>query len=240
MGLVIIVMLFTLGLRTGLIVAVLIPMSILTSFIIMSFFDIWLDQVSLAALIISLGLLVDSAIVMSESIMVLMQRGKSVVEASIQSANELKIPLLTSALTTAAAFLPIFLAKSTTGEYTNAIFKVVTITLLSSWVLALTLTPVLSKYFMKKDMKKKKNEGYIYTIYRKFLNLILSYRWIAILFTIALFVGSLKLLDLVPKKFFPPSDEPSFTVEMRLPIGTAIETTRDNVLEIENYIKISI
>ncbi|WP_072681267.1 efflux RND transporter permease subunit [Arcobacter sp. LA11] len=237
MGLVVIVMLFTLGLRTGLIVAVLIPMSILTSFIIMSFFDIWLDQVSLAALIISLGLLVDSAIVMSESIMVLMQRGKNVVEASIQSANELKIPLLTSALTTAAAFLPIFLAKSTTGEYTNAIFKVVTITLLSSWVLALTLTPVLSKYFMKKDMKKEKNEGFIYTTYRKFLNLILSYRWIAVVFTLALFVASLKLLGLVPKKFFPPSDEPTFTVEIRLPIGTAIETTRDNVLQIEEYIK---
>lgn len=236
-ALVVIVMLFTLGLRTGLIVAVLIPMSILTSFIVMSFFDIWLDQVSLAALIISLGLLVDSAIVMSESIMVLMQRGKSVVEASLQSANELKIPLLTSALTTAAAFLPIFLAKSTTGEYTNAIFKVVTITLLCSWVLALTLTPVLSKYFMKKDMTLDKHEGFIYITYRKFLNFILSYRLIAVLFIVALFIGSLKLLGIVPKKFFPPSDEPSFTVEIRLPIGTAIETTRDNVLEIENYIK---
>jgi multidrug efflux pump subunit AcrB len=236
-ALVIIVMLFTLGLRTGLIVAVLIPMSILTSFIIMSFFDIWLDQVSLAALIISLGLLVDSAIVMSESIMVLMQRGKNVIEASIQSANELKIPLLTSALTTSAAFLPIFLAQSTTGEYTNAIFKVVTITLLSSWVLALTLTPVLSKYFMKKDMKKDKHEGLTYTIYRKFLNLLLSYRWIVIILIIGVFVGSLKLLDLVPKKFFPPSDEPSFTIEMKLPIGTAIETTTANVFKIENYIK---
>jgi multidrug efflux pump subunit AcrB len=236
-ALVVIVMLFTLGLRTGLIVAVLIPMSILTSFIVMSFFDIWLDQVSLAALIISLGLLVDSAIVMSESIMVLMQRGKNVIEASIQSANELKIPLLTSALTTAAAFLPIFLAKSTTGEYTNAIFKVVTITLLCSWVLALTLTPVLSKYFMKKDMQIESHEGFIYITYRKFLNFILSYRLFAVLFIVLLFVGSLKLLGLVPKKFFPPSDEPSFTVEIRLPIGTAIETTRDNVLQIENYIK---
>jgi multidrug efflux pump subunit AcrB len=237
MGLVIIVMLFTLGLRTGLIVAVLIPMSVLTSFIIMSFFDIWLDQVSLAALIISLGLLVDSAIVMSESIMVLMQRGKSVIEASIQSANELKIPLLTSALTTAAAFLPIFLAKSNTGEYTNAIFKVVTITLLSSWVLALTLTPVLSKYFMKKDMKKHSHENFIYTTYRKFLNLLLSYRWLVVICIIGVFIASLKLLDLVPKKFFPPSDEPTFTVEMRLPIGTAIETTQKSVMKIENYIK---
>lgn len=236
-ALVVIVMLFTLGLRTGLIVAVLIPMSILTSFIIMSLFDIWLDQVSLAALIISLGLLVDSAIVMSESIMVLMQRGKSVVEASLQSANELKIPLLTSALTTAAAFLPIFLAQSTTGEYTNSIFKVVTITLLSSWVLALTLTPVLSKYFMKKDMKEDKHEGFIYTTYRNILGVLLSNRLLVVVFIFMAFFASLKLLDQVPKKFFPPSEEPTFTVEIRLPIGTAIETTRDNILTIENYIK---
>ena len=237
MALVVIVMLFSLGLRTGLIVAVLIPMSILTSFIIMSIFDIWLDQVSLAALIISLGLLVDSAIVMSESIMVLMQRGKNVIEASIQSANELKIPLLTSALTTSAAFLPIFLAKSSTGEYTNSIFKVVTITLLCSWVLALTLTPVLSKYFMKKDLQKEHKESSFQIFYRGFLNFVLTNKIVVVIFVVVVFVGSLKLLDYVPKKFFPPSSESTFTVEINLPVGTAIETTKNNVQTIEKYIK---
>lgn len=237
MALVVIVMLFSLGLRTGLIVAVLIPMSILTSFIVMSIFDIWLDQVSLAALIISLGLLVDSAIVMSESIMVLMQRGKNVIEASIQSANELKIPLLTSALTTSAAFLPIFLAKSSTGEYTNSIFKVVTITLLCSWILALTLTPVLSKYFMKKDLQKEHKETIFQCFYRAFLNFVLGNKSITIIVVVVIFIASLKLLDYVPKKFFPPSSESTFTVEINLPVGTAIETTKDNVSKIENYIK---
>ena len=237
MALVVIVMLFSLGLRTGLIVAVLIPMSILTSFIVMSVFDIWLDQVSLAALIISLGLLVDSAIVMSESIMVLMQRGKNVVEASIQSANELKIPLLTSALTTSAAFLPIFLAKSSTGEYTNSIFKVVTITLLCSWILALTLTPVLSKYFMKKDLQQEHKETIFQSFYRAFLNFVLGNKAIVIIMVILIFTGSLKLLEYVPKKFFPPSSEATFTVEINLPVGTAIETTKDNVSKIENFIK---
>ena len=237
MALVVIVMLFSLGLRTGLIVAVLIPMSILTSFIVMSVFDIWLDQVSLAALIISLGLLVDSAIVMSESIMVLMQRGKNVVEASIQSANELKIPLLTSALTTSAAFLPIFLAKSSTGEYTNSIFKVVTITLLCSWILALTLTPVLSKYFMKKDLQQEHKETIFQSFYRAFLNFVLGNKAIVIIMVILIFAGSLKLLEYVPKKFFPPSSVATFTVEINLPVGTAIETTKDNVSKIENFIK---
>jgi multidrug efflux pump subunit AcrB len=237
MALVILVMLLSLGLRTGLIVAVLIPMSILTSFIIMSIFDIWLDQVSLAALIISLGLLVDSAIVMSESIMVLMQKGRSVVDASIQSAKELKVPLLTSALTTSAAFLPIFLAKSTTGEYTASIFKVVTIVLLSSWVLALTLTPVLSKYFMKKDMTKHNDEGLIYKGYRKFLTFILRFRFLSVVFILIVFISSFALLEKVPKKFFPPSDENSFTVEIQLPVGSAVETTIENLAVIEKFIE---
>ena len=237
MALVVIVMLFSLGFRTGLIVAVLIPMSILTSFIVMSIFDIWLDQVSLAALIISLGLLVDSAIVMSESIMVLMQKGKNVVEASIKSANELKIPLLTSALTTSAAFLPIFLAKSNTGEYTNSIFKVVTITLLCSWVLALTLTPVLSKYFMKKDLQTEHKPSKMAVFYRKFLNLLLQNRALVVVVVILIFASSIKVLQLVPKKFFPESSESTFTAEIRLPVGTAIETTKYSVSVIENYIK---
>ncbi len=237
MALVIIVMLLTLGFRTGMIVAILIPMSILSSFIVMSIFDIWLDQVSLAALIISLGLLVDSAIVMSESIMVLMQKGKNVVDASIQSASELKLPLLTSALTTSAAFLPIFLAKSNTGEYTNSIFKVVTITLICSWLLALTLTPVLSKYFMKKDLEVEHKESVFISIYRKFLKLILSYRLIAVTFVFIVFIASLQVLKVVPKKFFPPASESTFTVEINLPVGTAIETTQKNVSEIEKYIK---
>ena len=237
MALVVIVMLFSLGFRTGLIVAVLIPMSILTSFIVMSIFDIWLDQVSLAALIISLGLLVDSAIVMSESIMVLMQKGKNVVEASIKSANELKIPLLTSALTTSAAFLPIFLAKSNTGEYTNSIFKVVTITLLCSWILALTLTPVLSKYFMKKDLQKEHEESKAASFYRSFLNLLLQNRTIVVIVVILIFLSSIKVLDYVPKKFFPESSEATFTAEIKLPVGTAIETTKYSVSIIEKYIK---
>ncbi len=233
--LVMLVMLISLGLRTGLIVAILIPLVVLTSFIIMSIFDIWLDQVSLGALIISLGLLVDSAIVISEYIMVLMQKGKNVVEAAIQSANELKLPLLTSTLSIASAFLPIFLAKSTTGEYTSSIFKVVSITLLSSWVLALTLTPVLSKYFMKKEIAPK-TESRFYFYYRGFLQIALRFKYLSVLFIILVFIASLKLLGQIPKKFFPSSSEPTFTLELKLPVGTDISTTQKAVKKIEKYI----
>ncbi|MDH3252932.1 MAG: efflux RND transporter permease subunit, partial [Ignavibacteria bacterium] len=119
------VMLVFLGIRTGLVVASLIPMAMLMSIMVMGFFSMGLNQMSLAALIISLGLLVDNAIVMSESIMVQISEGKSALQAAVDSAKELRIPLLTSSLTTAAAFLPIYLAESTTGEYTAPIFEVV-------------------------------------------------------------------------------------------------------------------
>ena len=114
-GIVTLVMLVTLGLRTGFVVASLIPMAIVSGFLVMSALDIGLDQMSLAALIIALGMLVDNAIVMTESIMVQMAAGKSRVEAAVDSASGAQGPLLTSSLTTAAAFLPIFLAESEAG-----------------------------------------------------------------------------------------------------------------------------
>jgi multidrug efflux pump len=125
-------MLVSLGLRTELLVASLIPVTILMAFLLMGFFGIGIDQVSLAALLISLGVLVDNAIVMSESIMTQVREGQSVAEASVNSAKELTRPLLTASLTTSFAFLPIYMAKSSTGEYTAPLFKVVTITLVSS------------------------------------------------------------------------------------------------------------
>lgn len=147
------VMLLTLGLRTGLIVAALIPASMISGILLMSFFNISVDQISLAALIISLGMLVDNGIVMSESILVQMEKGKKAFNAAIDSAAELKTPLLVSSLTTAAAFLPIFLAESATGEYTASLFKVVTITLLCSWAISMTIIPMLCVYFLKVKIK---------------------------------------------------------------------------------------
>ena len=141
------VMLLTLGLRTGFIVAAMIPFTMVGSLVFMNLFGISLNQMSLAALIISLGLLVDSAIVMAESILVAIQRGVKAVTASLQAARELSLPLLVSSLTTAAALLPTYLAESTTGEYTSAIFEVVTISLLLAWVLSLTMTPLFCVMF---------------------------------------------------------------------------------------------
>ena len=202
-----IVMLVSLGLRTGLIVTVLIPTSMVFGILVMSLFDIGIDQISLAALIISLGMLVDNGIVISESILVQISNGKKPFNAAIDSANELKAPLLISSLTTAAAFLPIFLAESTTGEYTASLFKVVTITLLCSWLLSMTIIPMLCVYFMKPRKQQQEYHTPFYRLYRKILTTLLAYKWHTLAVTIAMLYGALYGLQYVPKIFFPPSDK---------------------------------
>lgn len=231
-----IVMLFSLGLRTGLIVATLIPASMIFGILFMSFFDIGIDQISLAALIIALGMLVDNGIVMSESIMVQMESGKKPIDAAVDSANELKVPLLTSSLTTAAAFLPIFLAESTTGEYTASLFKVVTITLLCSWILSMTIVPMLCVYFMKVKQQTQSFNTPFYNSYKNIMTVLLKYRWTTVIATMLLFSVAIMGLKYVPKLFFPPSDRAYFKLDLELPVGTRIEATEMMVQKIEHYI----
>jgi multidrug efflux pump subunit AcrB len=231
------VMLVSLGFRTGLIVAFLIPASMLVTMLLMSVFNIGLDQISLAALIIALGMLVDNGIVMTESIMVSMTNGKKPIDAAIESANELRIPLLTSSLTTAAAFLPIFLAESNIGEFTASLFKVVTITLLSSWVLSLTIIPLLCVTFLKARQQSTNYDSGFYKSYKKFLSFLLRFKITTLIFAALLFVSALIGLKYVPNIFFPPSDRLYFTVELTLPLGTAIETTEEVTSKFESFIR---
>lgn len=231
------VMLFSLGLRTGLIVATLIPASMIFGILVMSAFDIGIDQISLAALIIALGMLVDNGIVMSENIMVQMEQGKAPVDAAVDSANELKVPLLTSSLTTAAAFLPIFLAESTTGEYTASLFKVVTITLLCSWLISMTIIPMLCVYFMKVKPSQHSFDSFFFRSYRSTLFGLIRFKWITLLATVMLLYAAIYALQFVPKLFFPPSDRSYFKMELELPVGTRIETTQQVAVAMEEYIR---
>jgi multidrug efflux pump subunit AcrB len=233
------VMLVTLGIRTGLVVAPLIPMAMIMSLLIMSFLDIGIDQMSLAALIIALGMLVDNAIVMSESILVQTAEGKSPFEAAIDSGVELRIPLLTSSLTTAAAFLPIYLAESSTGEYTAPLFKVVTIALLSSWVLSLTMTPLLCVTFLKVKAKaaEERYESRFYRTYRSFLLLGLRHRFLAVAVAVSIFLVAMQGFRFIPNIFFPANDKAILKAEFELPMGTPIENTEAIVKEIESFME---
>ncbi|MDJ0656006.1 MAG: efflux RND transporter permease subunit [Xanthomonadales bacterium] len=235
-----IVMLVFLGLRTGLIVASLIPMTMVLTLFVMSLFNIGLDQMSLASLIIALGMLVDNAIVMAESIMVQMEDGKKAKQAAIDSARELKIPLLTSSLTTAAAFLPIALAQSETGEYTATLFYVVTMTLLASWVMALTLIPMLCVLFMKVKLKSGSEtdefDSALYRGYRGVLTSMVKRPVISVAGVVGVFVLSLQGFNYVESIFFPPNDRPTFTVEIETPVGSPIYRTESIVKALEDHL----
>ncbi len=231
------VMLLFLGLRTGCIVASLIPMAIFMSLFLMSLLTIGLDQMSLAALIIALGLLVDNAIVMSESAMVQMNAGKSALEAAVTSAKELKIPLLTSSLTTAAAFLPIYLAESNVGEYTAPIFQVVTLTLLCSWLLALTMIPWLCVMYLRVPPMASGDpfQSRFYALYRGLLIRLVQHPWQTIGLVAIIFVLSLYGFTRLPVYFFPANDKPTFTAKLEFPNGTPIEKTDAMVAQFEQF-----
>lgn len=237
------VMMLFLGLRTGIVVASLIPMAMLSTLMLMQILEIGMDQVSLSSLIIALGMLVDNAIVMSESIMVKMQKGISRMDAAVESAKELRVPLLIASLTTSAAFLPIFLAKSGMGEYTGSIFKVVTLTLLCSWLLSITMIPMLCYMFIKIKSSKKEKTGEemhsspVYRKYRSFLTLALRHRGLTVLAVILIFFIVMTAGGLVPVMFMPPSDKAIVNIKLEFPRGTPIEKTEKMVKQIDAFIE---
>lgn len=237
-AIVLVVMLLFLGFRTGLIVSSLIPCAMVIAMLILSVIGESINQMSLAALIIALGLLVDNAIVVSELVMVRMGQGESGFDAAVSACKELQTPLLVSSLTTAAAFLPIYLAESAVGEYTGALFTVVTITLLVSWGLALTLIPLLCASFLKVQPTASDTfDSKAYAIYRASLGFALKHRLASIVVVIATFAASLPLWGLVPQIFFPSEEVPFFMAGMNLPPGTNIEATMKMSDEIDHFIE---
>jgi len=240
-AIVILIMIAFLGLRTGLVVGSLIPTTIVASFYAMQVFDITINRISLTALIIALGLLVDNAIVIVESILVRRENGQDAVSAAIDSGKELKNPLLISSLTTAAAFMPIAMAKSDVGEYTSDIFYVVTIALLSSWLLAMTFVPMLTTVTLKVTPTKKDDgeafTGRWYAYYRKLLTLSLrcQYRFLAVI--VLLFFIAIAGMGLVRQEFIAPSEDPVFSAKLELPLGTSIETSQEIIAEVDSFIE---
>jgi len=245
-GIVLACMLIFLGLRTGLVVASLIPMTILATLMIMQFLGIGMDKISLVSLIIALGLLVDNAIVMSESILVRMEAGDSPRNAALSSTKELRVPLLISSLTTIAAFLPIVLAESAVGEYTAPLAQVIAIALLSSWVLSLTMIPLLCVIFLRvrrtrettasEESDDNTYETPFYRRYRAFLQLLLRRPPITIAGALGVLILTIVLFGLVEQNFFPDSQELLFTGDFELPYGTSFAYTEEAIHDIESFL----
>jgi multidrug efflux pump len=234
------VMIVFLGLKTSVIVASLIPMSMLLTLLIMNMLGIGLNQVSLAALIISLGMLVDSGVVMVELILVKLEKGSNAFVAAQEASDELGFGLLSASLTSAFAFLPTYLAKSTTGEFMAPLFQVVTITLLSAWIIAITLIPLLCLVAFKKGVPAQKSLSFfdpIQNVYVRSLKQVLKKPILYFCLTIFIFFISLQGFKLIPSIFFPQSENPFFTAKISLPVGTSLDETIKVVDDMESFLK---
>jgi multidrug efflux pump subunit AcrB len=243
---VLVVMLFFLGLRTGLIITSLIPIVIITTFMVMGILNIGINQVSLAALIMALGMMVDNGIVVAETIVVKLEQGIARKEAAIEACSELFIPLLISTLTTAVAFLSFYLAESAMGDVVGPIFLVISIALLSSWFISLTIITLLSYLFMKakpKDAKPSvidKTIDWLKEYYKDFILLALRHKLKTMLLVIGMFSLAIFGFTKIEFVFFPDSDRNMITVDINLPLGTKIERTTEVVAKIEDYMASSL
>ncbi|MEI6866670.1 efflux RND transporter permease subunit [Flavicella sp.] len=242
-GIVLAVMLIFLGLRTGLVIASLIPIVTIATIMVMGVLDIGLNQISLAALIMALGMMVDNAIVVAESIMVKMEEGIPVKKAAIDSCDELFMPLLISTLTTSAAFLAFYLAESTMGDIMGPIFVVITIALLCSWVISLSVITLFCVFFLKIEKKNKDELGFLdkliitmKTAYKDMILIALNWKKSVLASVVVLLVLSFFGFGLLDVLFFPDSDRNMITIDINLPQGTKIESTTETVLSIEKYI----
>jgi multidrug efflux pump subunit AcrB len=177
-GFVLLIMLLFAGFRTALIAGMLVPMAVLMSIALLYPFGIALQRVSIASLIISLGILVDNGVVVSESILVRLRAGEDRLRAIADTAaRELSLPLLAASLTTIFAFLPIATAEDQVGEYTFSLFVVITLTLGASWILSMTFVPFLCHYFLQVKPASQTFQGRPYRLYRSALITVLKYRF---------------------------------------------------------------
>jgi len=237
------VMLFFLGLRTGFVIASLIPIVTIATLMIMGLIGVGLNQISLAALIMALGMMVDNAIVVAESVMVKMENGEPVKKAAIDSCSELFTPLLISTLTTSAAFLSFYMAESVMGDIMGPIFVVITIALISSWIIALSIITLFCVFFLKvkkqEDGKVSFLDRLINSLKNKYKDLILmalSWKRSVLVSIVLLFLLSLFGFTKLAFVFFPDSDRNMITIDINLPEGTRIENTTSTVLAIEKFI----
>lgn len=241
---VLLVCFFSLGLRTGLVVALSIPLVLAITFSLMYYFNIGLHKISLGALVLALGLMVDDAIIAVEMMAIKMEQGFDRLKAASYAWTSTAFPMLTGTLITAAGFLPIATAQSSTGEYTRSIFQVVTLALLVSWIAAVVFVPYLG-YRLLPDAAKTPTDGaarhdpYATPFYRRIRRLItwcVRWRKTVILLTIALFVASVMLFRFVPQQFFPVSNRMELMVDLKLSEGASLAATEAEVRRLERMI----
>jgi len=246
---VLLVSFFSLGLRTGMVVALAIPLVLAMTFAAMYYLGIGLHKISLGALVLALGLLVDDAIIAVEMMAIKMEQGFDRIKAASFAWTSTAFPMLTGTLITAAGFLPIATAQSGTGEYTRSIFQVVTLALLASWVAAVVFVPYLGEKFLP-DLAKihAAKHGTVdgqpdpygtpfYQRVRRLVEWCVRRRKTVIALTVLLFLGSVVLFRFVPQQFFPASGRLELMVDLKLAEGASLVNTAEQVKRLEALLK---
>lgn len=257
------VSLLSLGLRTGIVVAITIPIVLAATFLVMQLFDIGLHKISLGALILALGLLVDDAIIAVEMMSSKMEQGMKRMQAAAFAYTSTAMPMLTGTLVTVAGFLPIATAASSTGEYTRSIFQVSAIALIISWVAAVIFVPYLGYHLLPDYSKKpqpsrlvlwfkstfkladKPDENHHHDIYnsafysrfRSLVTACIRYRKTVITITLILFVLSILGFGKVQQQFFPDSTRLELVVDMRMTEGASYKATNNEVKKLETWLR---
>lgn len=224
---VLVVSFISLGVRAGLVVACSIPLVLALVFVFMEYSGITMQRISLGALIIALGLLVDDAMITVEMMVTRLELGDSRHDAATYAYTSTAFPMLTGTLVTVAGFVPIGLNASSAGEYTFTLFAVIAVALLLSWVVAVLFAPVIAVHVLPATLKhKEEKKGRMTRFMDRGLRLAMGHRWATILLTVALFGGSLFLMQFVQQQFFPSSDRPELLVDLNLPQNSSIAETR--------------
>ncbi|EJG1722630.1 multidrug efflux RND transporter permease subunit VmeV [Vibrio parahaemolyticus] len=242
-AIVIIVLLFTMGLRSGVIIGVVLLLTVFGTFILMNYNNIELHRISLGALIIALGMLVDNAIVVVEGILVGLKKGRTKVQAAVDIVKQTQWPLLGATVIAITAFAPIGLSQDATGEFMGSLFWVLCFSLFLSWVTAITLTPFLADLLLKEEEKDTNGEdedpykGWLFVVFGALLKFSLRFRWMTVAAMVALLVAAVIAFGNVKQQFFPPSNTPMFYVDMWMPEGTDIRQTIKQAEKVESYIR---
>ena len=236
---VILVLMLTMGFRSGVIIGTGLVIIVLGSFVVLYLFDGTLQRVSLGSLIVAMGMLVDNAIVIVDGILVDLERGVKRPAALTNIAKKTAMPLLGATVIAILAFFPIFISPDTTGEYVRDLFIVLAVSLLLSWVLALTHIPIHADHSLKVKRKKEGENLYdskIYRLFRQFLAFMLWHKSMAIGVVVILLAVTAFLYRYIPQGFFPDLSYTQLYIEFKMPEGTRVERVESDLAEIEEYL----
>ncbi|MDR9773304.1 efflux RND transporter permease subunit [Rhizobium hidalgonense] len=231
---VLVISFISLGARAGMVVAISIPLVLAITFVVMEYSGISLQRISLGALIIALGLLVDDAMIAVEMMVARLEAGDDLRKAATYVYTSTAFPMLTGTLVTVAGFIPVGLNSSAAGEFTFTLFVVIAVSLVVSWIVAVLFTPLLGVTILPKTMKSHhEKKGRFAAVFSWLLKLAMRWRWITIVLTVGVFALSVGGMGLVQQQFFPNSDRTELVIDWNLPHNSSIAETNRQMAKFE-------